>query len=120
MWKGGSSMFFSKQKNQQESTQLLIHAERSSVCMGDDCYAPNPEDLSYEPEQTLSEFIPMIARYVPKMKDSWWDVYTGKQLVATVYFNGCGKVTYELHGPDIRIADMAGEGIFCRYHYKRK
>lgn len=111
-------MFFIKKAKNQKTGQFTIHAERSSVCMGDDCTAPNPADLEYESSQKLSEFLPVIAGYVPKMRNAWWDIFSDKQLLATVYFDAFSKATYKLHGRDIRIAEIAGKGIFCRYHYE--
>lgn len=35
--------------------QHTIKATRESVCMGDDCNAPNARELDYKPDQLFSE-----------------------------------------------------------------
>lgn len=39
-----------------------IYAERDSVCMGDDCNAPNAQYLDYETNKPLSEFMNDVSR----------------------------------------------------------
>lgn len=109
-------MLFNKKDNANEMS-LVIHATRSSVCMGDDCMAPNPEDLGYEPGEMMSDLVPRIAKYVPNMKDSWWDIYGGDKLMATIYFDSRGKARYKMQGPDVDLADIPDGEIFCRYNY---
>lgn len=52
--------------------KLRIRAERDSVCMGDDCDAPNTRYLDYGPDERLSEFMDSVANYVPLMTWTWF------------------------------------------------
>lgn len=56
------------EKNEKISFFDRIHIERESVCMGDDCNAPNAKELEYEVDEYLSDFMETVARYVPSMK----------------------------------------------------
>lgn len=44
-----------------------IKATRESVCMGDDCDVPNVRELDYKPDQLFSEWLSVVADYVPTM-----------------------------------------------------
>ena len=51
--------------------EMRLLAERDSVCMGDDCTAPNGEYIQYKRGIRLSELLLQIVGYVPD--------YSGRQ-----------------------------------------
>ena len=98
-----------------------IHVERESVCMGDDCNAPNARDLEYETNELLSEFMDSVARYVPTMENVVWSVVASQgQAIAYLIFDEDASYKYELAIPDMKVSELAEKRIYCRYYYKGK
>lgn len=97
-----------------------INAERESVCMGDDCNAPNAKELEYSTNELLSDFLDSVAGYVPSMKNVVWSVVCKGRTIAYLIFdvNACCK--YELTIPDMRVSELDEKNIYCRYYYKGK
>lgn len=97
-----------------------IYAERDSVCMGDDCNAPNAEYLDYTTNELLSEFMDSVARYVPCMKDVVWSVTCKDKTIAYLIFDENAGYEYELAISDMRVSELTEKKIFCRYYYESK
>ena len=98
-----------------------IHAELDSVCMGDDCTAPNAADLSYSDREMLSAFLRRsVASYVPSMKNVVWSVYSGNRLIGYLYSGALSLYHSELAVPNIPVADLPVKEIHCRYYYPMK
>lgn len=97
-----------------------IHAERESVCMGDDCNAPNAKELEYTTNELLSDLLDSVAQYVPSMKNVVWSVICKGRTIAYLIFdvNACCK--YELTISDMRVSELDEKKIYCRYYYKGK
>lgn len=94
-----------------------IHAERDSVCMADDCFAPNAAELGYAEGEMLSGFMGAIAHYVPVMRDCVWSVFCGGEIVAHIAFDGMGRHTYELMIPDRPVAELPEQRVHCTYFH---
>lgn len=97
-----------------------IYAERDSVCMGDDCNAPNAKYLDYATDELLSEFMDAVAGYVPSMKDVVWSVVCKDKTIAYLIFDEDAGYEYELAVSDIRVSELAEKKIYCRYYYNGK
>lgn len=99
--------------------KYTVHAERDSVCMGDDCTAPNSAELEYFPHQTLSRFLSdTVSGYVPKMGDSVWAVSNGGKIIGYIIFDENGSCACEIVGSDIPVSELDTGGLFCRYFYQ--
>ena len=98
-----------------------IRLERESVCMGDDCNAPNAKDLEYAANELLSEFMDSVAGYVPSMENVVWSVVTSQgKVIAYLIFDENEDYQYELAIPDVRVSELALKKLYCRYYYKGK
>ncbi len=98
--------------------KLRIRAERDSVCMGDDCDAPNTRYLDYGPDERLSEFMDSVANYVPLMREAVWSVTWEGRTIAYLVFDEKGDHLCELAVPDGRVSELAGKRIYCRYYHR--
>lgn len=101
----------------QKSSNGVIHFERSSVCMGDDCTAPNPSDISFNQNETLVDLLCYAYQYVPAMKNSVWAVLDNKQLLGIVCIGENGEFSYELVVENRDLSYLDQKKIFCRYFY---
>lgn len=99
-------------------TGKTIHAERDSVCMGDDCNAPNARELNYASNEYLSEFMDSVAKYVPSMKNVVWSVACKDRTIAYLIFDENEEYKYELAVPDMKVSELDGKKIYCRYYHK--
>lgn len=110
----------SNKKNKRNNTRT-IHAERDSVCMADDCNAPNTRELSYSAYECLYEFlVNKVAKYVPKCTESVWVILNyAKQEVGYITFNeNCDVSCMLVSNRDIYVYELGGS-IFCRkYSYR--
>lgn len=97
-----------------------IHAERDSVCMGDDCNAPNAKDLDYETNELLSSFMDSVANYVPHMKDVVWNVVCKDRTIAYLNFDENADYKYKLLIPDMKVSELDDKKIYCIYYPKSK
>ncbi|MGN1458568.1 MAG: hypothetical protein ACI4XP_11575 [Acutalibacteraceae bacterium] len=97
-----------------------IHAERDSVCMGDDCNAPNARDLKYSKNELLSEFMNSVAKYVPAMKNIVWNVLCKGQTIAYLMFDENAEYKCELTIPDMKVSELAEKKIYCYHYYKHQ
>lgn len=93
-----------------------IIAERSSVCMGDDCLAPNRATLKYEDGEKLSAFLLKVADYVPAMSSTVWTVESDGKVIAYLDLDENAKASYKVCRDDIYMKDIPGQRIFCRYY----
>lgn len=98
------------------SYRYLIHMERQSVCMGDDCNAPNAQDISYRYNETLSSFMLKVMDYVPAMKNVRWILYCGTLYLGYLFSDESGKYQYHIE-EDILLSSLPKKEIFCKYEY---
>lgn len=120
---GKESQGWSLTRGAQSGTLLLdgfIHIERDSVCMGDDCMAPNPAEISYYPDEKLSSFIKDVVNYLPLISAQdkgsiVWSVLCGGRVIAFIIHDERGNNTFEFPRGNIRVVNLAKKGLFCGY-----
>lgn len=97
----------------------IIHAERDSVCAGDDCNAPNAEDIMLDEGARVSELLERVPEYVPNVYDSVWvvmkDNYKSNKILGFVVFTDSGSHYCELAAPDGNVEMLGIKKIFCRH-----
>lgn len=99
-----------------KNSAMTIHAERDSVCMGDDCNAPNARELPYSSDEHISAFlINTVAKYVPNVTNSTWVIISGTgDEIGYIIFDKNSKVNYTLATKrDIYVYEL-DDSIFCR------
>lgn len=104
-----------------KNKQRTIIATRSSVCMADDCNAPNTRELFYTAYECLYEFLlNKVTKYVPKCTCSVWVIfdYTNKEVGYITFDENCEATCMLATKRDIYVYELGGS-IFCRkYNYK--
>lgn len=95
---------------------MKIKAARDSVCMADDCLAPNERELDCDPEETLSEWLAAVTKYVPTMHNALWTVRSGDKILAYLKCDDKGGYTAELAVPDDKLSRLGIGEIYCGYH----
>ena len=102
-----------------DSTGIMMHLKRDSVCLGDDVTAPNPWNVRLERDTMLSEFMILLIRYVPQMKECEWIVECGRRPIGRLISDESCVYKRELWISDICISELSGNEIFCRRRIKR-
>lgn len=93
--------------------QYTIHAERESVCMGDDCKVPNASELPYKPDEMLSEWLDTVSKYVPAMRDTVWIVQDGAKILGYVIFDENRGHTCEIAVSDKLVSELQIKSLYC-------
>lgn len=94
---------------------LQVHARRDSVCMGDDVNAPHDEEIAYDPETLLSEFLDEVADYLPSLSNVVWTVRCCKQDIGKLIFDEKCDFTKILSCDNRRFADLGIKEIYCKH-----
>lgn len=96
-----------------------IVVKRDSVCMADDCLAPNRSEFTFGEEETLKDLIIQISRYVPNMKDVVWSInYNGNPIG---YVNFCSDdKKFELVTENIKIIELQNRNLYCKFYNSSK
>lgn len=97
---------------------MRIRATRDSVCMADDCNAPNERILECSPELALSGFMKIVTGYVPNGHNVVWTVYRRSRLLGYLIFDDSGNYTVELAVPDNKVSRLRIDEIFCSHYYE--
>lgn len=104
-----------------KNKQMTILAERDSVCMGDDCNAPNSEEIPYNSDECLYDFlVNRLAKYVPAITNSIWIIlnYRNKEVGYITFDENCEITCTLATKRNIYVYELGGS-IFCRkYNYK--
>ncbi len=98
--------------------EYIIVATRDSVCMGDDCMAPNRCDIPYHKEDKLSDLMSYVYQYVPTMKNTIWVVRNKQQVIGYLMIDEEGNYSYELEMKNKSIYSLGNNSIHCSYFYK--
>lgn len=106
---------FAERLMEKELGLNVVHATRSSVCMGDDCMAPNAATLKYSEGAMLSDFMAVLADYVPQMESVVWEICLDRSNIAKLHFDAAANYTFDLLIPDTPVSDLPSNDIFCRY-----
>lgn len=96
---------------------MEIRVTRASVCMGDDCFAPHEEFISYDSDEKLSTWFNKIIEYLPTVKGrSLWKIYADSDLLlCIVYSNEDGDYRFALAVNDSKVSDLGITAIHCKY-----
>lgn len=94
--------------------RYTVHAERESVCMGDDCKAPNAAELPYKPDELLSEWLDnTVSKYVPAMRNTVWTVQDGAKILGYLIFDENREHTCEIAVSDKPISELQIKSLYC-------
>ena len=75
---------------------IIIHAERDSVCMGDDVAAPNEKDFLFVTNKPIDSLMQTLSGYVPAMKNVVWAVSSDQQTIGYLFSDETARYQYEL------------------------
>ena len=103
-----------KKENHQTVSGILIHAERDSVCMGDDVMAPNAQDIRFEEDARVCELMKWVATYVPAMKNYEWDILCNNMMIGKLISKEDCVYKSQLMINDITLSKLPDKKIFCR------
>lgn len=99
--------------------QKSIEATRDSVCMGDDCNAPNREYLDYDPQQFLSEWLlKTVTGYIPTMHNAIWVVYKKRTIIGYLICDEKGHYSVEIPHNNMPMRSLHIKDIYCRYFHE--
>ena len=96
---------------------IKIHAERDSVCIGDDVTAPNAKDFFFLRNKPIDDLMQSLCDYVPRMKDVVWEVACKGIVSGHLFSDETGQYQYKTTGSIQFISELPEHKIFCRYHY---
>lgn len=104
---------------------MKIILQRESVCMGDDCNAPNEKIIQFDDNTTASEFLGYCAEnYVPKMHNSVWVIsdidFRKKSVIGYAVTDSEGSISIFSSNEGKSISDVISGEIFCQYYYPKK
>ena len=104
---------------------MKIILQRASVCMGDDCNAPNEKIVQFDDNTTILEFLKYCAEnYVPKMHNSVWGIYDidfrKKRVIGYIVTDSEGSISVFSSSEGKSISDVISGEVFFRYYYPQK
>ncbi|MDO4945191.1 MAG: hypothetical protein Q4E74_08355 [Ruminococcus sp.] len=104
---------------------MKIKLQRESVCMGDDCNAPNEKIVQLDDNTTVSEFLGYCAvNYVPKIHNSVWVIsdidFRKKYVIGYIVTDAQGNISVFSSNEDKSVSVVISDGVFCRYYYPKK
>lgn len=97
-----------------------VRVDRESVCMGDDCTAPNEKLFPVRERDMLSDIFQMIAGYLPHMRDVVWAVDSGKKIVGYIVMEMNEQVRYEFCLEDQVFCGLDMKALHCSYFHQRR
>ena len=99
-------------------SSMKIKAERDSVCMGDDCNAPNTGYLEYDENELLSVWLmKTVTDYVPHMHECVWSVESNRKIIGYLICDKNGNYTVETTCDDEYMGLLNISEIFCMHYY---
>lgn len=96
-----------------------VIVKRDSICLADDCTAPNTCEFTFSSDERIKDLIIKIARYVPEMSDVVWSINSSGKPIGYVSFCSDSK-KYDLVIDNIRIAELSEKNIYCKFYNKNK
>ena len=97
-----------------------ISVDRESVCMGDDCNAPNEKVLDLSEEDKLTDVFRKVAEYLPQMSDVIWAVDSGRKVLGYIIMDKDRTIHYEICQPDGIFSDMKINALHCSYFFPNR
>ena len=101
------------------NNKITIIAERDSVCMADDCMAPNSKTLTFESSCQLQEVLSALGNYVPKFsgkQHTIWGIECDGVPIAFLESNGGGYRGITT-GKNLTSEKLNNKKIYCRYFF---
>lgn len=97
---------------------MHVKVTRGSVCMGDDCFAPHEEQLSYLKDTKLSDWMhSALTAYLPKVVGYHiWAVYGNATLLGYVAYDNMERYTIHLVVEDQTMSSMLISEVHCSYY----
>lgn len=108
-------MRFLKKSQSPSSHGKQIKVDRDSVCMGDDCTAPNEKRLDVAENALLLDVFWQVAAYLPRMSNAVWAVDTGKKVIGYIIMDT--EIHYELCQENQLFSEMGTESLHCSYFH---
>lgn len=97
----------------------MITATRDSVCMGDDCFAPNQKALDCDQNLRLSDWLmTAVTEYLPTIHKAVWVIYSHKQIIGYLYCDDGGNYSAEPIYEDLPMNALHITEIYCRIFHK--
>ena len=97
--------------------KITVILNRDSICMGDDCF-DHREQCSLNENMLFSEFLAILADYVPTMHNIVWAVYTGNDISGYIITDSDGSPTFDLCSEDKTIKELHITEANCRHFYQ--
>lgn len=95
----------------------LVNIDRQSVCMGDDCTAPNEDVIGISKTDTLLTVFDKIVSYLPHMQNVIWAVDTGKKLLGYVISEADKHCFYDICVGNQALHVMDLDYLHCSYFH---
>lgn len=96
------------------SVSILL--DRDSVCMGDDCNS-HQKEITIDGNIFLSDFLKMVSKYVPSMKNVVWAVVSSLDVIGYIITDEQRIASVEVCGDDQSIVNCNISKVFCRYFH---
>ena len=93
-----------------------MKVNRDSVCMGDDC-DDHLKKMNIDENLMLSEFLLMLADYVPHMKNVIWAIRSNIGLCGYIITDNEAMASVKLSETDRALKDTNICEIMCKYYY---
>lgn len=97
-----------------------IRVDRESVCMGDDCNAPNEELLDLDNKDMFSDVLKKVAFYLPQMSDVIWAVDSGRKVLGYILMDQNRQHHFELCQRDQLFSEMGIRALHCSYFHSHR
>lgn len=112
-------IFDMKKITKNNSAKKIIRVTRQSVCMGDDCTAPNENKIEVFREDSINDVLSKIANHLPQMQNVIWAIDTGKKVLAYITIDENEKIYYEQCVGEQCFFEMEIERLHCSYFHSR-
>ena len=94
---------------------LRQNHERDSISLGDDIYAPNGKDISFEKKDKLSDFLnKLMNNYLNTLHNNCkWKIIANNMVLGYIKYSPEENAKYELAIPDDFIINLNIESVYC-------
>ena len=100
--------------------RIRIRAERDSVCMADDVFAPNADEFTFLPDQPIDALMRTLGAYVPQMRNVVWEVVCERKTLGYLFSDESGQYRYETANGNGSVSELPSRSVFCRYYYDKR
>lgn len=100
-----------------DGPKKIISITRESVCMGDDCTAPNEKHIEVLENDKMTHVFSKIVTYLPKMENVIWAIDTGKKVLGYIVMDKDTHCCFELCDSDQLFLNMDIHHLHCSYFH---